>query len=356
MTCPRPVKHLPEADWPPEDRLLFENAFASGDIFDDNVGAGAHLAQGTRRTILFGWRRWLGFLAAEHPDDIQLPAVDRIAPDRVRDYVEHLNVDYGATSVAMTVTELSDAARLIAPDRDWSWLRALKRRLHARARPQDRFERLVSPHKTLDLGITLMETADTLATCRRMEREIQFRDGLIIALLSLWPIRRRSLAALTLDRHVKRGHGDEYIHLLLFPEDTKSKREERWTVPEVLLPYLKRYLDQIRPRLAGRRNHNALWVGQHGHPLSEDGLYNAVCRRTEAEFGLAMSLHDFRRAAATFTAMNMPEKIGLIPGVLQHSSPETADRFYNLARSVSASRRYGATISELKSRLQPETR
>ena len=31
----------------------------------------------------------------------------------------------------------------------------------------------------------------------------KFRDGLVLALLSLWPIRRRSIAALTLSHHVE---------------------------------------------------------------------------------------------------------------------------------------------------------
>ena len=123
---------------------------------------------------------------------------------RVRAYIEDPSSSTNATSIAMTVTQLFNAARLITPDRDWGWLQALKRRLLAGARPKDRFERLVPAHKTLDLGITLMATADTLPSTVQMEREIQFRDGLIIAILSLWPVRRRSLAALALDRHVRR--------------------------------------------------------------------------------------------------------------------------------------------------------
>ena len=55
-----------------------------------------------------------------------------------------------------------------------------------------------------------------------------------------------------------------------------------------------------------------------------------------------MALHDFRRAAATFLAMDAPEKIGLIPGVLQHASPEIGQRIYNLARGAEASRRHSA--------------
>lgn len=354
MSMTSRLKHLPDADWPPEEHLLFQKVFAAGDIFDDDAGSGAHLSQRTRRIIRFGWRRFLGFLAAKHPEDLLLPAPDRITPVRVRAYTHHLAPDMNATSVAMTVTQLYNAARLIAPDRDWGWLKALKRRLHARARPQDRFERLMPAHHTLDLGISLMETGEGLPATGQMEREIQFRDGLILALLSLWPIRRRSLAALTLDRHIRRI-GDQ-VELLLFPEDTKAKRMEGWPVPEILLPYMAHYLDEVRPRLARRRNHDALWVGRHGHPLSEGGLYDVVCRRTREAYGVAMSPHDFRRAAATFLAMESPDKVGLTPGILQHTSPETGDRYYNLSRSMSASRRHSATVSALKTRLQQSAR
>lgn len=356
MTRHRTLKHLRVTEWPPEDRLLFEKAFYAGDIFDDDAGAGAHLAEGTRRTICFGWRRWLGFLASEYPEDLFLPPVDRVTPERVRAYIEHLSTTMSITSVAMTVTQLYYAARLIAPNGDWSWLKALKRRLHARVRPQDRFARLVPAHKTLDLGITLMKTADSLPISGRMERDIQFRDGLILAILSLWPIRRRSLTALALDRHVKRLGGDGQIELLLFPEDTKSRRMESWPVPDILLLYMTCYLDEVRPRLSRRKNHQALWVGQHGHRLSEGGLYDVVCRRTAEAYDLEMSPHDFRRAAATFLAMETPEKVGLTSGVLQHTNPKTSQRYYNLSRSTSASRRHSETLSAHKVRLRQEAR
>ena len=64
-----------------------------------------------------------------------------------------------------------------------------------------------------------------------------------------------------------------------------------------------------------------------------------------ATFGKAMGLHDFRSAAATFIATDAPDKIGLIPGVLQHASPDVGEQHYNLARSVEASRRFAAHLS-----------
>jgi hypothetical protein len=65
------------------------------------------------------------------------------------------------------------------------------------------------------------------------------------------------------------------------------------------------------------------------------------------------ALHDFRRAAAIFLAMDAPEKIGLIPGVLQHASPDVSKRHYNLARSMQAGRRFGAHLANARNRLRP---
>ena len=270
--------------------------------------------------------------------------------ERVRDYVDDITATMNDTSVGMTIAQLYDGARLTAPHRDWSWLKALKTRLLARAKSEDRFDRLVPPHLTLDLGIALMDTAQMPSSDGRKEQEIQYRDGLIIAVLSLWSIRRRGLAALTL-AHVEIN--DERADILLDPEDTKTGRAESWSVPNLIRPYLLRYLSAIRPVLIGRHTHDALWVGQRGNALSAGAIYDAVVRRTELAFGKSMALHDFRRAGATFLAMETPEKVGLISGILQHATPDTGDRYYNLARGAAASRRYSNMLAAMRARLRP---
>jgi integrase len=345
----RTLKHLPEDQWPPDDHQLFAIAYAPGDIFDDTRGPGAHLAAGTRRAIRFGWRRWLGFLKSHDPTALQLPAPERVTPARMRAYVEHLGDDMAPISVANMVAQLYGGARLIAPDRDWRWLRELASRLLANARPRDRFDRLVPAHLTLDFGIALMEEAMTMQITGRRDRELQCRDGLIIALLSLFPMRRRSIAALTVSRHLEIS--ENRADILLFPEDAKAKRAESFPVPDQLLPYLNYYLAEIRPRIAATAT-DALWPSRKGGALSDDRIYNIVRRWTEARFGKPMALHDFRRAAATFLAMEAPEKVRLTPGVLQHASPDTGDRYYNLARSMMASRRHGELVSAMRARLR----
>ncbi|MBN9023312.1 MAG: hypothetical protein J0H08_14725 [Rhizobiales bacterium] len=75
----RMLKHLPVAIWPEADRQAFAAAYLPGDIFDDTAGPGAHLAEGTRRMVETVYRRWLGFLMGEYPEDFAqvLPIASR---------------------------------------------------------------------------------------------------------------------------------------------------------------------------------------------------------------------------------------------------------------------------------------
>ena len=104
--------------------------------------------------------------------------------------------------------------------------------------------------------------------------------------------------------------------------------------------------------LLGDSEDDGFWASYHGALLSGDRLYDIVRERTLAKFGKAMSLHDVRRAGATFLAIDAPNKIGLVPGMLQHISPETGE-LYNLARPLEASRRFAAHLARTRSRLQP---
>jgi integrase/recombinase XerD len=347
----RALKHLPVSGWPQADRDVFTSAYEPGDVFDETAGPGSHLSEGSRTMIRCTYRRWLGFLKAKYPDDFSISPAERITPERVRVFIEGLSVNSRPSTVAIAAARLYDAARLIAPAVDWSWLRSFKSRLASRARPMDRFDRLVPPVQTLDFGIALMDAALTLPVSDGKQREIQYRDGLLLALLSIWVLRRRSIAALTVSRHLE--FDDEGVNILLYPSDTKVERAESFRVPDQLVSYLMHYLKEIRPILVGSSAHDGLWASYRGAPLSAGRIYNMVRGRIIAKFGKAMGLHDFRRAAATYLAMDAPEKIGLIPGILQHASPDVGDQHYNLSRSVQAGRRFTAHLANARKRLRP---
>jgi hypothetical protein len=297
------------------------------------------------------YRRWLGFLKANYPGDLSKPPAERITLARVRAFIDHLGSSLNPSSIAIAAAHLYTAARLIAPTANWVWLRSIKSRLALRARPSNRFDRLVPPSQTLNFGIALMDTAIKLPISRRKQHEIQYRDGLLLVLISLWPIRRRSITSLSVSRHLEfDGAG---VNILLLPSDTKAGRAESFRVPDQILPYLTHYLKEIRPVLLGRSAHDGFWPSYRGSPLISGRLYDIVRARTNIKFGKAMGLHDFRRAAATFLAMDAPEKIGLIPGVLQHASPDIGDRYYNLSRSVQAGQRFATHLADSRKRLRP---
>lgn len=347
-------KHLPLDLWPAADHTAFAAAYMPSDIFDDTAGRGVNLAAGTRQHIENAYRRWLGFLSSNEPEALKEPPLNRICKDRVRLYVEQLESQVRATTVAISIAGLLYAGQIIAPEHDWAWLRTVLRGLEVRATPEDRFDRLVPGVQTLELGFTLMDEAGQRARKTHKCREVLYRDGLLIALLSIWPIRRRSLASLTVSRHLERDA--DGITLLLHPEDTKSKRPESLRLPDVLVPYFTRHLDMIRPRLLRGNDHGGIWSSYRGTKLTDDAIYQAIKKRILVAFGKAMSVHDFRRAAATFLAIDAPELIGMVPGVLQHASPEVGEQHYNLARSTTASRRHSAHVTELRARLRPAWR
>jgi integrase/recombinase XerD len=350
----RQLKHLPVNEWPEVDREAFRAAYEPGDVFDETAGPGSHLSPDTRKMIQAGYRRWLGYLKANCPDDLSLPPAERIKPERVRSFIEHISAENEPTSVAIAAHLLYIAAKLIAPTTDWAWLGSIRSRLNHRAWPEDRFDRLVPPLQTLNFGIELMDAALQLSFSAWKQRELQFRDGLLLALETLWPTRRRSLAALTVSGHFE--FDDAGVNILLHPVNTKAKRAESHRVPEEFVPYITRYLKEIRPVLLGRHEHDAFWVSYRGSPLIAGRLYDIARARVAAKFGKAMSLHDFRRSAATFLAMESPEKIGLIPGVLQHASPEVSERHYNLARSAKAGQRFASHLAKERERLRSISR
>jgi hypothetical protein len=214
----------------------------------------------------------------------------------------------------------------------------------------DRFDRLVPPVRLLDFGIGLMDSAFPFQNSGPWQSYLQYRDGLIIALISLWPIRRRSLATLTVSGHL--SFDDSGVVIRLAPADTKANREEVCRLPGQLAPYFRRYVDEVRPAMLGDRIHDGLWPSREGRPMSGGRIYDTVRHRIRQRFGKDMGIHDMRRAVATYIAIDMPDKVGLIPGVLQQANPEVGEQHYNLANAMSASRRYAATLANLKASLR----
>ena len=115
-------------------------------------------------------------------------------------------------SVAAGVDKLYHAARVM-PERDWTWLKAVKARLYRAAPAHARRGPVITSIQLLDLGEQLMdESKSTPDTPISTGDAVRYRDGLMAALLAFIPIRHKNLAELEINRHLVR-------------EDDRARRE-----------------------------------------------------------------------------------------------------------------------------------
>lgn len=223
--------------WPDADRILWQRLTASGHILDE-AGPGTHWRLGTRRILVRDYGFWLAFLLAGGVDlECETPET-RATPDRVRQYILTL-ADLAASTQAGAIRALAVLMMRAAPERDWRWLKALRRPLDRAERAKRGFrkrQRIFASHKLFDAGARLMQGAECPGNQSEAERAIAFRDGFAIALLACRPLRMANLGGLRLDYHLTRS-GDGY-RIDIPAEETKTGRPIEALFPEVLLPAL----------------------------------------------------------------------------------------------------------------------
>ncbi|MBS0562785.1 MAG: site-specific integrase [Proteobacteria bacterium] len=192
-----------------------------------------------------------------------------------------------------------------------------------------------------------------------------FRDGLMIALLALRPLRRANFCETEIDRNLVR-HGDGY-RLTFDITEPKTEYRIELPFPPAHLSQLERYLTFHRPwlcRQTGHRNPahpfrepgNRLWISKTGSALSVEGFYKNIRNLTEAKFGFNVNPHLFRDCLATSVAIHDPEHVGITRVLLGHKTSKTAERSYNRAGSIQAGRRAQACITDLRWQGRSENR
>ena len=259
--------------------------------------------------------------------------------------VECMQADGLAITTQITyLTGVAIAARRLSANGDWSWVQTGINGLKACVPKQSLVSQShISSADMLITGKQIFREAWNDHTARDMVRAVRARDGLILALLSVRPLRRRTFATLQLGKHIQIDGGDVRIHV----PATLMKGEKRTYVadwPAALKPELFCYIDTIRPiLLAGAQVDNssagdALWVSERGSMLTADAIYRQVRHLTQQATGQAINLHRFRNIAASTVAINEPEQIDIAQEVLGHSDPRSKE-FYIQADQLAAVRR-----------------
>jgi integrase/recombinase XerD len=339
--------YLPYAAWPEDDRTRWDAAFKAGtDLFDDR-GPATHLAERTRLQLQYAYGKFLAFLSARHRHLLARTPAERVDRKVIEEYVKWQPSSCGGITIANYLNHLQSTLRYICPSEDWSWLLKIAKRIATQAKRKPEKHSLVTSETLYALGMELMDRAIADGkSARTRSVQTKYRDGLMIALLALIPLRRRTLAALRIGKHLVRS-GD--VWLLDIPaEDIKTKRPIEYPISAELSGRIDFYLNQIRPQIPGSGTHDYLWASSRGRPMGDRSIYNSVRRRTRKTLGFPVNLHRFRRAAATFWSTRDPANVRGVKDLLGHASFGTTETYYIMSQSRVAGRALARVVSNGK--------
>ncbi len=345
---------LPLAEWPLADQEAWYAAIRDGGLLDDR-GLALHWRPETRRSVIAAYGRYLTFLDRTGALDRSAGPDARLTPDRLRAYISELGTQVASVTQAGRIRDLAEALRVMTPGASYPYLVMARRRLKARARPtRNKRSRVVPTNRLVDLGLDLMERAETQPFKREVWRACTYRDGLTILLLALRPIRRSNLAAMKLNQHLFKI-GEAY-QLAFDGTITKNHRPYDRPLDPRLTPYIERYLDHYRPALVGAGESGYVWISWRGIPMSECSLYGKIVQHTKAAFGHSHSPHLFRDSDMTTLAELNPEHVWLGMSLFHHSDPRPSEEHYNHALDRTAVERFQDTIHKERRRIRGATR
>jgi integrase len=311
---------LPFEEWPKDDRERWEGAFREGDMFDDDT-RGTHLSEATRKALRVAYAQYLRFVLNNHPHLLTKAPEARLDRNLIAEYVGLLRKTHQDISAATSLHHLRLALRLICPKDDWSWLLTITKRIAAAAPTKPKKYGEVSSAELYLLGLKLMdealaETADQTEISKASA--LKYRDGMLIALLSLVAPRRRTAAALRTGKQlIKSG---ELWALAIPAEDVKGKRPLDFNLSRNFCDRIDLYLQKYRPRIPGATSHNGLWPSNKGGPMTAGAIYDAVCKRTRKAFGFSVNPHRFRHAAGTLWSIEDPKNVRGLKDFFGHAS------------------------------------
>jgi len=120
----------------------------------------------------------------------------------------------------MFFAKLRDAVRVMFPGRVPQHLSRLVARLESECRPRSKAARIVTSSRLVALGTKLMEGSTGVEA--KITAAVRYRDGLMIALLALRPVRLRTFSLIRVGTHLRQV-GEEWRMIFEGPE-SKSGR------------------------------------------------------------------------------------------------------------------------------------
>ena len=329
------IRSLPIEFWPEADRRAWMSACQPSQRLKRG-GAGSHLKPITLSDLERRYGYFLDFINRRGLLDPTKAAGGHVTPENVDTYLEELTARVGSVTVQGSICKLRRACELVDPTCDMSWLADIEKDLALVMRPRSKADRWVLTEVLVEAGLTLIAEAENSRKMSKLAQARQVRNGLMVAMLALHPIRLKNFADLEIGRNFVEIKGSWWI--VLSASETKEGRPDERRIDDLLQPALDRYLKKYRPFLAGAdQSTTALWLSSNdGASMSYAGVERVLTETTRTTVGIPVSPHLFRTAIASSAAIHGGANPHLASALLHHTDAHVTEAHYNRASSISA--------------------
>jgi integrase len=350
------ARSLPLAEWPDAERTAWERALRPGWKLGHRAN---RLGQETRKDLRRRYGQFLHFCSRTGRLDPAAEPGSLVTLDAITGFIAEHQARVGSVTVAQSVFKVCRAARLIAPTLDFTWLSEIAKDLALIAEPMNKSARVVTTARLVEAGLTLVAEAGLATSSPLVVRSLMARNGLMVAMLAVCPIRLKNFAALEIDKSFVEQEGTWWIVL----RNTKSRRPDERPIPDYLNDAIKQYLEVYRPALraldpAKRQNGNeptgavfdrdrALWIGRLGDALSYGAVQRIIPETTRETIGVDVSPHLVRASAATTAALHSANNPNLASALLHHTRRSVTEDHYNRASSLSVAGQFARLVRSL---------
>src|ERR1700731_492929 len=342
-TLGRP-RSLPMVECPQADRLGWEQACKPAHRLHRG-GAASHLAPVSQADIANRYGLYLDFLQRNGRLDPAMGAMTLVTPNNVNEFIAELQARVRSITVWNSVYKLRRAAQLIAPGGDFGWLGEIERDIALVMIPRSKADRLVLTECLVEAGLVLIKEAEMFGKTP-VARAMGVRNGLLIALLALHPIRIKNFAALAIANTFVNTDARWWLHVPA--DDTKSNLVDQRQVPEFITDAVDKYINTHRTVLNhGNAEQPALWISSPTRrQMTTKNLGTLISKLTRETIGVDVSPHLFRTAGVSTAAVYGGKYPHLASALLNHRGQRVTEEHYNRAGNIGAGEEY-ASITQL---------
>jgi hypothetical protein len=173
--------------WPELDRIGWLEALRPAQRLKRG-GAASHLASISQADIANRYGLYLDYLQRNGRLDLAGSAMTLVTADGVQGFMAELQARVRSVTVWNSVYKLRRAAQLIVPAADFQWLTEIEKDVALLMIPRSKTDRLVLTERLVEVGLTMIQEAEIFGKTA-LARAAGVRNGLLIALLALHPVR-----------------------------------------------------------------------------------------------------------------------------------------------------------------------